>query len=141
MLKLEITQVPSCYSLLDQFQILVMVCVYLSPLSCGFSSSLMSLKQRENRAPGGAPDWTDHLVLLGGLISSATILPLFLRALGRTKSAAAVSVILFVATILTMFSERLWMTRMAEFCVGLALGLHLPTQQLLLAESVLPQKR
>ena len=62
-----------------------MVCVYLGPLSCGFSSSLISLKQRDFRAPDGSPDWTDHLILLGGLIASTIFLPLMLRSVRSTS--------------------------------------------------------
>jgi len=130
-----------------QTRILVMVCVYLGPLACGFSSSLISVKQRQFRDPNGAPDWTDHDMLLGGLLGSALILPVFLRTIGRVKTVAAVSMILFFATILTMVSDEEsssgigWMARLAEISVGIGLGLHLPSQQLMVAETALPHQR
>ena len=83
-----------------------MVCVYLGPLACGFSSSLISVKQRQFRDPQGAPDWTDHDILLGGLVGSALLLPIFLRTVGRVKTVAAVSMVLFFATVLTMLSDE-----------------------------------
>lgn len=171
-----------------------MVCVYLGPLSCGFSSSLISLKQRDFRAPDGSPDWTDHLILLGGLIASTIFLPLMLRSVrstsqhsfliskatqislwptqetilhnhinhwleswpnqnhkknflqvGRVKTVASVSLILFFATVMTMVSDNAdstnWMSRLAELSVGFALGLHLPSQQLMIAETAMPHQR
>ena len=68
-------------------QIIVMVSLYLGPLACGYSSSLISLKQRGFRDPDGSPDWTDHSLLLGGLVASVLPLPLSLRAFGRLKTA------------------------------------------------------
>ena len=127
------------------FQIIVMVCLYLGPLTCGYSSSLVSLKQRGHRDPGGAPDWTDHSLLLGGLVASVLPLPLSLRAFGRVKTAAMVSMIIFFATVMLMVSDSsgstFWMSRLSEFSVGLALGLHLPTQQLVIAETARPSQR
>ena len=58
------------------------------------------------RDPNGAPDWTDHDMLLGGLLGSTLILPVFLRTIGRVKTVAAVSMILFFATVLTMVSDE-----------------------------------
>ena len=122
-----------------------MVCVYLGPLACGFSSRLISLKQRGFRALDGAPDWTDHLILLGGLLASVLFLPFFLRTLGRVKTVAAVSLILFFATIMCMVSDNEtstgWMSRLAELSVGIGLGLHLPSQQLMIAETTKPEQR
>ena len=130
------------YSLL---QIIVMVCLYLGPLACGYSSSLISLKQRNYRDPDGAPDWTDHSLLLGGLVASVLPLPLSLRAFGRIKTAAMVSMILFFATVMMMVSDSsgstFWMSRLSEFSVGLALGIHIPTQQLIIAETARPHQR
>jgi hypothetical protein len=45
-------------------------------------------------------------MLLGGLLGSALILPVFLRTIGRVKTVAAVSMILFFATVLTMVSDE-----------------------------------
>ena len=122
-----------------------MVCVFLGPLSAGYSSSLIGLKQRDFRDPDGAPDWTDHLLLLGGLLSSVFFLPLLLRTVGRVKTTAAVSLILFFATVLTMVSNKQtptgWMSRLAELSVGIGLGLHLPSQQLMIAETARPHQR
>lgn len=127
------------------FQIIVMVSLYLGPLACGYSSSLISLKQRGFRDPDGSPDWTDHSLLLGGLVASVLPLPLSLRAFGRLKTAAMVSMILFFATVMLMVSDTsgstFWMSRLSEFSVGLALGLHLPTQQLIIAETARPHQR
>ena len=58
------------------------------------------------RSPDGAPDWTDHDMLLGGLLGSALFLPLFLRTIGRVKTVAAVSMVLFFGTVLTMVSDE-----------------------------------
>ena len=122
-----------------------MVSLYLGPLACGYSSSLISLKQRGFRDPDGSPDWTDHSLLLGGLVASVLPLPLSLRAFGRLKTAAMVSMILFFATVMLMVSDTsgstFWMSRLSEFSVGLALGLHLPTQQLIIAETARPHQR
>jgi hypothetical protein len=54
-----------------------MVCVYLCPLACGFTASLLSL----NRQPASTvmPDWTDHLIFLGGLTGSVSALVFSLR--------------------------------------------------------------
>ena len=60
----------------------------------------------EFRSPNGAPDWTDHDMLLGGLLGSALFLPIFLRTIGRVKTVAAVSMVLFFATVLTMVSDE-----------------------------------
>ena len=126
-------------------QIVVMVCLYLGPLACGFSSSLISIKQRGSRTPDGSPDWSDHLILLGGLVASVLFLPLGLRLLGRIKTAASISLILFFATVITMVSDNegstSWMSRLAEFLIGLALGLYMPTQPLIIAETVKPSQR
>ena len=58
---------------------------------------------------------------------------------------AAVSLILFFATVLTMVSNKEtstgWMSRLAEFSVGVGLGLHLPGQQLMIAETAQPKQR
>lgn len=122
-----------------------MVCVYLGPLACGFTSSLISLKQRDFRDPQGAPDWTDHLLLLGGLAASALFVPLFLRKVGRVKTVSSVSMILFFGTVLTIVSDNQtstgWMSRLAEFTVGFGLGLHLPSQQLMIVETAKPSQR
>ena len=45
-------------------------------------------------------------MLLGGLLGSTLILPIFLRTIGRVKTVAAVSMILFFATVLTMVSDE-----------------------------------
>ena len=45
-------------------------------------------------------------MLLGGLLGSALFLPIFLRTIGRVKTVAAVSMVLFFATVLTMVSDE-----------------------------------
>lgn len=61
------------------------------------------------------------------------------------KTVASVSMILFFATVMTMVSDNAdstnWMSRLAELSVGFALGLHLPSQQLMIAETAIPYQR
>ena len=64
---------------------------------------------------------------------------------GRVKTVSSVSLILFFATVMTMVSDNAdstqWMSRLAEISVGFALGLHLPGQQLMIAETAKPHQR
>ena len=75
-------------------------------------------------------------------LKTKTIKPL---QVGRVKTVASVSMILFFATVMTMVSDNEdstnWMSRLAELSVGFALGLHLPSQQLMIAETAMPHQR
>ena len=63
--------------------------------------------------------------------------------LGRIRTSALVSVLLFVTTVLILFSDSttIWMKRLAETGTGFALGLQLPTQYLITAETATPKRR
>ena len=56
-----------------------MVCVYLCPLASGFTTSLLSLNRQPESSRTFLPDWTDHLIFLGGLTGSVTGLVFSLR--------------------------------------------------------------
>ena len=67
------------------------------------------------------------------------------RERGFKKSLKCVYVIyewsLSMIVIILMSTGIGWMARLAEISVGIGLGLHLPSQQLMVAETALPHQR
>ena len=77
-----------------------MICAYLGPLSCGFAKGII---YAGNDAKG-IPDWTQHLLLLGGLTSSVFALAVMLRIVGRIRTSATITVLLILLSIVQMFT-------------------------------------
>ena len=76
-----------------------MVCMYLGPLSCGFAKGVVYAGNNST----GFPNWTEHLLLLGGLTSNVFALTLMLRIVGRLRTSATVTILLLLISIAQMF--------------------------------------
>ena len=81
------------------FQIIVIICAYLAPLSAGLSKGILYAGSDIREIP----NWTEHLFLLGGLTSSVFALGLMLRVVGRVRTSATVTILLLILTIVQMF--------------------------------------
>ena len=77
-----------------------MICAYLGPLSCGFAKGIIYAGNDVK----GIPDWTQHLLLLGGLTSSVFALAVMLRIVGRIRTSATITVLLILLSIVQMFT-------------------------------------
>ena len=78
-----------------------MICAYLGPFSCGFAKGIV---YAANNYEVGFPNWTEHLLLLGGLMASVFALAMMLRIVGRVRTSASITVLLIIINIAQMFT-------------------------------------
>ncbi|TRY72458.1 hypothetical protein TCAL_10544, partial [Tigriopus californicus] len=122
-----------------QFRYLVIVCLYLGPVCSGF---LVGLLQAFNLAYSPYysleqpfPNWSIHVIFFSGL-GSSLLLGIGL-CFGKVKLLALVAVLQFLSSLLILFSTTSWwMVHVAEVLCGVSIGIHVPLQQIVTAESL-----
>ncbi|XP_040568064.1 facilitated trehalose transporter Tret1 [Lepeophtheirus salmonis] len=120
-----------------QIKDLIFALTYLGTTSSGIAIGLITYESQK------ADQWSESLILLGGLVS-AIFLSLLLR-LGRIRISVLPTIILFAVSICILFSEtlrddkRVW--RFLEFITGFASGLEFVLHQIVIVESLKPPWR